>query len=249
MIVGADYKRCLSVRGNTMCGRMTVRSKSKAIAKEFDLLEVPFLAPCFNVSPNQRVAVIRFDPNEGARRLDFLTWGLVPSWADDPGIGDRLINARAETAVEKPAFRHAFRTRRCLVVSDGFYEWQRQDGWKRPYFIHMKDDRPFAFAGLWEHWDKGDEPISSCTLLTTDANELLAPIHDRMPVIIPREHYELWLDPGIHDPRRLQPLLVPFPAGEMEAYPVNRLVNDPENDVPECIQPIDTRDRMHGLSS
>ncbi len=226
-----------------MCGRYTVRSIPRVIAKEFDLAEVPKIVPCFNISPNQPVPVIRFDPNEGARRLDFLNWGLVPSWADDPGIGDHMINARAETAAEKPAFRHAFRTQRCLMVADGFYEWQRKDGWKRPYFVHMKNDRPFAFAGLWERWERGDEPIFSCTLLTTDANELLAPIHDRIPVILPRAAYDLWLDPGVHDPKRLAPLLVPFPADEMEAYPVSRLVNDPENDVPACLQPIEPEGR------
>ena len=114
-----------------------------------------------------------------------------------------------------------------MVVADGFYEWQRQDGWKRPFFVHRRDDRPFAFAGLWEHWEKGDQPIHSCTLLTTDANEVLAPIHDRMPVIVPRSAYDLWLDPAVKDPNRLQPLLVPFPTDEMEAYPVSRLVNRP----------------------
>jgi len=218
-----------------------------AIAEEFDLPEVRPLHPRFNIAPNQPVAVVRFDPSEGSRRLDFLTWGLVPSWADDPSIGDRMINARAETVADKPAFRHPFRTRRCLVVADGFYEWQRQDGWKRPFFVHRRDDRPFAFAGLWDHWKKGDEPICSCTLLTTDANEVLAPIHDRMPVIVPRSAYDLWLDPGIHDPKKLESLLVPFPAEQMEAYPVSRLVNDPGNDAPECIQSIETNDWLPGL--
>jgi putative SOS response-associated peptidase YedK len=221
-----------------MCGRFTLRAKPSALSEEFDLHEVPNLRPRFNIAPNQPVAVVRFDLHEGARRFDFLTWGLVPSWADDAGIGDRLINARAETVAEKPAFRHPFRTRRCLVIADGFYEWQRQDGWKRPFFVHMKDDRPFAFAGLWEHWEKDEEPIYSCVLLTTDANEVLAPIHDRMPVILPRSAYDLWLDPSVHDPKRLEPLLVPFPADQMEAYPVSRLVNDPGNDVPECMAPV-----------
>ena len=142
--------------GQPMCGRYTLRAKPAAVAEEFDLPEVPRLRPRFNIAPDHPVAVVRFDPSEGSRRLDFLTWGLIPSWADDPGIGDRLINARAETVAEKPAFRHPFRTRRCLVVADGFYEWQRQDGWKRPFFVHMRDDRPFAFAGLWEHWEKGE---------------------------------------------------------------------------------------------
>ena len=232
-----------------MCGRFTVRSNPKAIAKEFDLPEDTPFGPHFNIAPIRPVAVVRFDPTEGSRRLDFLTWGLIPSWADDGGIGERLINARAETVAEKPAFRHLFRTRRCLVVADGFYEWERQDGWKRPYFVHRKDDRPFAFAGLWDHWQEGDESIYSCIFLTTEANELLAPIHDRMPVILPRSAYDLWLDPGIHDPRRLEPLLVPFPADEMEAYPVSRVVNDPANEVPECIRPIETEDWMPGSSS
>ena len=144
--------------GNPMCGRFTLRAKPAAVAKEFDLPEVPPFKPHFNIAPNHPVAVVRFDPSEGSRRLDFLTWGLIPSWADDPGIGDRMINARAETVAEKPAFRHPFRTQRCLVVADGFYEWQRQDGWKRPYFVHRKDDQPFAFAGLWDHWEKDDDP-------------------------------------------------------------------------------------------
>ncbi len=232
-----------------MCGRYTLRARPETVAREFDLPDVPTLRPAFNIAPSQPVAVVRFDPNEGTRRLDFLTWGLLPSWADDPGIGDRLINARAETIAEKPAFRHPFRIRRCLVVADGFYEWQSQDGGKRPYFIHMRDDRLFAFAGLWEHWEKGEEPIYSCTLLTTGANEVLAPIHDRMPVIIPRSAYDLWLDPNMHDPKRLEPLLVPFPNDQMEAYPVSKLVNDPVNDVPECIDRIGTDDWLPGLSS
>ncbi|MGC1718980.1 MAG: SOS response-associated peptidase [Isosphaeraceae bacterium] len=232
-----------------MCGRYTLRSKPMAIAEEFDLPEVPPLHPRFNIAPNQPVAVVRFDPSEGSRRLDFLTWGLVPSWANDPSIGDHMINARSESVLEKPAFRYAFRSRRCFVVADGFYEWQRQDGWKRPFFVHRRDDIPFAFAGLWEHWEKGYQPIHSCTLLTTDANEVLAPIHDRMPVIVPRSAYDLWLDPAVKDPDRLQPLLVPFPIDEMEAYPVSRLVNDPGNDVPECIQSIETEDWLPGLSS
>jgi putative SOS response-associated peptidase YedK len=230
-----------------MCGRYTLRARPETIAREFDLPEVPRLEPRFNIAPDQAVAVVRFDPSENARRLDLLTWGLIPSWADDPGIGDRLINARAETVADKPAFRHPFRTRRCLVVADGFYEWQRQDGWKRPFFVHRRDDRPFAFAGLWEHWEKETEPIYSCTLLTTDANELLAPLHERMPVILSPEDYDLWLDPSLHDPRALESLLVPPPSRGWEAYEVGRHVNDPSHDDPECIRPLETRDWMPGL--
>ena len=135
------------------------------------------------------------------------------------------------------------------MVADGFYEWQRQDGGKRPFFVHMRGDRPFAFAGLWEHWEKSEEPIYSCALLTTGANAVLAPIHDRMPVILPRSAFDLWLDPDMHDPKRLEPLLVPYSAEPMESYPVSRLVNDPVNDVPECIQPIETDDWLPGLPS
>ena len=160
-----------------------------------------------------------------------------------------MINARAETVADKPAFRHPFRIQRCLVVADGFYEWQRQDGWKRPFFVRRRDDRPFAFTGLWDHWEKDETPIYSCIFLTTDANEVLAPIHDRMPVILPRSAYDLWLDPGIHDPKRLEPLLVPIPAELIEAYPVSRLVNDPGNDIPECIQSIEKEDWLPRLSS
>jgi putative SOS response-associated peptidase YedK len=230
-----------------MCGRYTLRAKPAAIAEEFDLPEVPRLRTRFNIAPDQPVAVVRFDPREGARRLDLLSWGLIPSWADDPAIGERLINARAETVADRPAFRHPFRARRCLMIADGFYEWRRQDGWKRPFFVHLRDDRPFAFAGLWEHWDKGDVPAYSCALLTTVANEVLAPVHHRMPVIIPRQAYDLWLDPAVHGPEVLEPLLVPFPADEMEAYEVGRRVNDPDHDDPDCIRPLETKGWMPGL--
>jgi putative SOS response-associated peptidase YedK len=149
-----------------------------------------------------------------------------------------LINARAETVAEKPAFRHPFRTRQCLVVADGFYEWQRQDGWKRPFFVHVKDDRPFAFASLWKHCQRDEEPIYSCDILTTDANELLAPIRDWMPVIPPEAAYDLWLNPVIKNPRKLRPLLVPDPVDAVEACPVGTLVNSPANDVEGCIERV-----------
>jgi putative SOS response-associated peptidase YedK len=194
--------------------------------------------PRFNVAPTQNVAVVRLDSKQQGRELPHLRWGLIPSWADDPSIGSRMINARAETVAEKPAFRHAFKAKRCLVVADGFYEWQRMDGRKQPYFIHLKDDRPFAFAGLWERWTKGDELIESCTIITTGANELMQPIHDRMPVVIPKSAYDIWLDPTIKDPERLQPLLAPYPSDEMVAYTVSTLVNSPKNDVEACVQRV-----------
>jgi len=149
-----------------------------------------------------------------------------------------MINARSDTVAEKPAFRHAFRSKRCLVVADGFYEWQKRAGGKQPFLVHMKDERAFAFAGLWEKWDKGEAPIESCTILTTDANELMAPIHNRMPVIIPRSAYDLWLDPTVKDPAKLKPLLVPFPTDEMDAYPVGLIVNNPRNELEECVKRV-----------
>jgi putative SOS response-associated peptidase YedK len=163
---------------------------------------------------------------------------LVPFWADDPKIGNQMINARSESAPDKPAFKHSFRAKRCLVVAGGFYEWQKRNGSKQPYLIHLKDDRPFAFAGLWDRWHKGKEPIESCTILTTDANELVASLHDRMPVIIPRSAYDLWLDPEVKDPEMLRPLLVPFPASEMDAYPVSKVVNSPNNELAECVERV-----------
>ena len=170
----------------------------------------------------------------------WLRWGLVPGWAKDPAIGSRLINARAETAAEKPAFRTALRRRRCLVAADGFYEWQQAGRTKQPYFIHLRDDRPFALAGLWEAWEGADHAwLETCTLLTTEPNDVVRPIHDRMPVILPPQAYSCWLDPAIEDPRQLAPLLVPYPSDQMEAYRVGRLVNSPSHDAPGCIEPAE----------
>lgn len=221
-----------------MCGRYTLRAKPEVIAEAFDLPEVPGLPPRYNIAPTQPVPAIRFDPGRHRRAPDLFRWGLVPSWADDPAIGNRMINARAETVADKPAFRHPFREKRCLVLADGFYEWRREGKHKRPYFIRMRDDRPFAFAGLWESWDGGDGPIESCTHLTTAPNEVVAPIHDRMPLILPKSAYDLWLDPEVKDPSRLRPLLVPYPAEAMEAYPVGTLVNSPANDVAKCVERV-----------
>jgi putative SOS response-associated peptidase YedK len=161
-----------------------------------------------------------------------------PPWADDPKVGNRMINARSETVATSGAFRSAFRRRRCLVVSDGFYEWQRQEKRKQPFYIHMRDDSPFAFAGLWEVWEGKDGTVlETCTVLTTEPNELMRPIHNRMPVILDRESYDLWLDPEMREPDPLKALLRPYPEDKMAAYPVSLLVNSPANDVPECLEP------------
>lgn len=223
-----------------MCGRFTLRAPASTVAEQFGLLDVEPLQPRFNIAPTQSVAAVRRVPesDQPARQLVLLKWGLVPSWAKDVKIGNSLINARAESVAEKPAFRAAFRRRRCLVVADGFYEWQRAGSKKQPYFIRLADDRPFAFAGLWEFWEGPDHSaLETGTLITTDANELMEPIHNRMPVILAPDDYDRWLDPAIQKPDQLQPLLRPYPSDAMLAYPVSTHVNSPRNEDAKCIAP------------
>lgn len=219
-----------------MCGRYTLASPTERLAEEFGVDAASIeLAPNYNVAPTQQVAAVLDEG--GQRRLEVLRWGLIPPWADDPGIGSRMINARSETAPGKPSFRRAFRERRCLIPADGFYEWQRTNGAKQPYYIHMEDGRPFAFAGLWESWSKGGEAeIRTCTILTTGANALVGEVHDRMPVILAHDAYDVWLDPA-SERDELTGLLAPYPVDEMEAYPVSRFVNSPSNNDPRCIEP------------
>src|SRR5947209_15306602 len=205
-----------------MCGRFSQKSPSKKIAKKFGVEEVPPLLERYNVAPSQAVLGIR--EAEGMREATFFKWGLVPRWADDPSIGNKLINARSETITEKPSFREAFLRRRCLVPVDGFYEWARRGERKRPYYFRMNDGEPFAIAGLWEMWEGGDEPLETCTLLTTEANALLGGIHNRMPVILRPEDYGLWLNREVQRPEMLRPQLRPYPGDEMEFYPVSSLV-------------------------
>jgi putative SOS response-associated peptidase YedK len=185
------------------------------------------------------VAVVR-ELEDGERRLDLLRWGLIPSWAKDPAVGARTINARAETVAEKPSFRAAFRRRRCLVLADGYYEWRKEGSKKQPYYIRMRDEAPFAFAGLWEYWSPGDdaETLETCTLITTEANELTRAIHDRMPVILPPDAYEVWLDPELDDRPRLLSLLRPYESQALIADPVSTHVNNPKHDDPECVQVV-----------
>lgn len=222
-----------------MCGRYTLSSSGDEVALLFDLSEIPSFPPRYNVAPTQGAAVVRV-PGPGApRHLDFLRWGLVPYWADDPKIGNRMINARSEGVADKPAFRWSFRKQRCLIATDGFYEWKKEGKLKQPYHIRRKDRRPFAFAGLWARWKpkdgNGQPPLDTFTILTTDANDLIRSLHDRMPVILDRESFDLWLDPTIDDKVRLQELLVPYDGNQMETVPVSRAVNSPANDSPECI--------------
>jgi len=168
-------------------------------------------------------------------------WGLIPSWSKDPSIGDRMINARAESLAEKPSFRNAYRRRRCLILADGFYEWKQNPGMKskQPMYIRLKDNQPFAFAGLWELWNSPDgAEIRSCTIITTQPNALLEPIHNRMPVILPPDAYKLWNAPDDRQPAQLNELLVPYPADEMVAFPISKMVNSPDYDAPDVIKPV-----------
>ena len=213
------------------------------LAEQFAAISDIVFEPRFNVAPTQPIAAVRLAPEGESPRRELvpLRWGLIPSWAKEPSIGNRMINARGETAAERPAFRAAFRRRRCLIPADGFFEWQRQGKAKQPFFIQMEDESPFAMAGLWETWEGPDHSvIESCTILTTQPNELMEPIHDRMPVILPADSYGQWLGLRESSAESLKGLLVPFDAGLMKAQAVSTYVNRPTNEGPECIAPIQT---------
>jgi putative SOS response-associated peptidase YedK len=220
-----------------MCGRFTLTKPIPVLAELFLFPETAEQEPRYNIAPTQAVAAVRASGGPEKRDLAFLRWGLIPSWADDPAIGNRLINARAETVAQKPAFRTAFRQRRCLVLADGFYEWQRLGSKKLPYYFRMRDGQPFAFAALWERWEDAGKALETCTLLTTEANELLRPVHERMPVILEPSSYNRWLDPACQQVDLLQTLLRPSRSEDMIGYPVSSLVNNPRNDNPKCVEP------------
>lgn len=221
-----------------MCGRFTLTVPGEQAAQQFGLSDPSVkLAPRYNIAPTQPVAAVR--AAETGRELALLRWGLIPPWAKDLSIGARMINARAETAAEKPAFRSAMKQRRCLILADGFYEWQTTGSSKQPFYFRVAGDGPFAFAGLWEHWrsPQGDQ-IHSCTILTTEANELVRPLHDRMPVILRPEDYGRWLDPALRDAAAVADLLAAYPADAMHTYPVSKSVNRVSNDGAELIAPL-----------
>jgi len=225
-----------------MCGRFAFYSPHEAVVRLFGLPDdVPPIEPRYNIAPTQYVAAVRaFGDAADARSLAMLYWGLVPGWAKEKSVGARMINARGETLREKPSFRAAFRRRRCLVLADGYYEWQRTASAKLPYFIRLGSQEPFAMAGLWEAWrdPATGETLESCTLVTTAPAPALAPIHDRMPVILSPQHYAEWLDPRNGDDEHLSRLLVPFTGGPLRAYRVSRLVNDARNRGPQLIEPV-----------
>jgi len=215
---------------------------AEELARDFPELTIPEeIKRRYNIAPSQEVAVVA---NNGQNEVEFFQWGLVPSWAKDPAIGNPMINARAESLAEKPSFQRAFRRRRCLILADGFYEWRKEPEGraKTPMYIRLKSGKPFAFAGLWEIWRPEDgTSLKSCAIITTTPNKLMEQIHNRMPVILPREACEQWLNPEEQPPDKLMGLLNPYPAEEMAAYPVSRFVNDPRNNSPECIMPADKR--------
>lgn len=211
-----------------MCGRFAQRTPAKSLGEVFGVAEVPHVEARYNIAPTQPILSVLQTPD--GREMRWFRWGLVPSWAKDASMGARLINARSETVAEKPAFREAFKSRRCLIPADGFYEWARTGGRKQPYFFQMRDESPFAFAGLWERWRGSDgETLDSCTILTTEANEVLRPVHDRMPVILHHKDYELWLDEDARTTSLRKELLGPYPSSEMMSRPVSTLINSPRN--------------------
>jgi len=222
-----------------MCGRFTLTVSPEELQAAFPDFSIPGdIPPSYNIAPSQPIPVI---PNDGKKTLDFFLWGLIPSWTKPGMVGKyNLINARSETAAEKPSFKNSFRRRRCLILTDGFYEWSkpRSGGTKIPHYFRLKDQQPFAFAGLWETWisPEGD-PLHSACILTTSPNQTVKAVHNRMPVILHPADYQSWLDPQEIKPEALQELLKPFPADQMTSYPVSTYVNSPQNNSPQCIQP------------
>ena len=222
-----------------MCGRFTLTANADTLQSEFNLSSLPAdLAPRYNIAPSQPVAVALRD-GQGGQYLDAFRWGLIPAWAKDAAIGSRMINARAETVASKPSFKRPLQKQRCLILADGFFEWQKTPGGKLPAYFRLQDGRPFAFAGLWDSWtDPAGQVVHSCAIITTAPNSFVSPIHKRMPVILPPEDRERWLNPIKQQPQALLPLLKPYPANKMLSYPVSTLVNSPANDSPACIQPL-----------
>jgi len=220
-----------------MCGRFALNSSPQRIAQQFSLDGVPDLLPRYNIAPSQAIPIIR-QGAEGKRECVMVRWGLIPAWSQEPKTAYSTLNARAETVATKPAFRSAFRSRRCLVPADAYFEWQSRPGsrLKQPFLIALKNQSVFAFAGLWERWRHEDTVIESCTIIVTDANALTRPIHDRMPVILDPSDYPAWLDREA-TAVALQSLLKPYDCDQMTAYPVSTRVNNPRHDDPQVIEP------------
>jgi len=219
-----------------MCGRFSLYADEKLLKELFDFHFTDSIAVRYNIAPSQYVLAVVFE--DGKRVGKLFKWGLVPYWANDPKIGFKMINARAETLSEKPSFKDAFKKRRCLILADGFYEWKKEDGKKIPYRFTMRDGKSFAFAGIWERNEKFAQPLYTCTVITTTPNELVKGIHDRMPVIVPENLYETWLDPKMNDTEYLRMLLCPYPSEQMKVFEVSTLINSPKNDAKECVEEV-----------
>ena len=222
-----------------MCGRINLRVSPAELKEMFNLFREPEWSPRYNLGPMQRMLAVRLKP-EGVRLAEPLQWGLVPSWAKEPSIGSQMINARSETVATKPSFRSAFKKRRCLIPASGFYEWQVINSkTKQPWNIFRADGQPLVFAGLWEHWQSPDGlTLESCSIITTEANEFMAEIHDRMPIVLAKEHWGLWLDLDEVEPAALTELLVPCPSDWLDRTAVSTLVNSVRNESPDCLLPV-----------
>src|ERR1022692_3738627 len=232
-----DYARCHNI---PMCGRYKLSRRKQLVEEYFATTGDEDWVPRFNVAPTQPVPVIRQNPKEPIRELSLMRWGLVPSWAKDSSVAASMINARSETAATKPAFRDALKSRRCLIPADGFYEWMRTGKAKQPYCFEVNEGELFAFAGLWDRWrDASGEWVKSCSILTTTPNSVTSAVHDRMPVILDPDGYDLWLDPGMRDMRVVSDLLKPCDARLMRCYPVSMRINSVVNDDEGCSRPFE----------
>src|SRR5689334_8781536 len=214
-----------------MCGRFSLTTPVEELVEKFNAPPVSKLSPRYNIAPSQEILTV-LKKDEG-REMSLLLWGLIPSWSKD---GRGFINARAETIIEKPSFRTAFKRRPCLIPADGFFEWRKQGREKQPFYFRMKDGEAFAFAGIWEEWKSEGEKIPTCAIITTGPNEIMSPVHDRMPVILHEKDYDLWLETDADKVDERVELLQPYPAAEMEAYPVSTLVNNPAYNVADAIR-------------
>lgn len=219
-----------------MCGRFTLHTPPGVLQEHFGVDAVPAMPASYNIAPSQDIAAVR--AGEDRRSMTLLRWGLLPSWAREAKTGYRMINARAETVADKPAYRTAFRLRRCLIPADGFYEWRQTGDGKQPYHIRMKGSGVFAFAGIWERWEREGEVIESCSIIVTAANDTIRPVHDRMPVIVAPRDYAPWLDTRLRNPDELTPYLRAWPAEDMEAFAVSTRVNRPANNDAHCIDAV-----------
>jgi putative SOS response-associated peptidase YedK len=224
-----------------MCGRYRLSRRKQFVEEYFaSVSEECEWSPRYNVAPSQPVLTIRQDAREPVRKLSAMRWGLIPSWSKDPSIGYKTINARSETVATTASFREPFKSQRCLVPADGFYEWLREGKAKLPYCFELNDGELFAFAGLWDRWrDPQGDVIESCSIITTAANSVLADIHDRMPAILRPHEYDLWLDPAFRDTESVSEMLRPFDAARMRRYPVNTRVNNVQNDDADCAKPLE----------